>query len=481
MKQSIWNKRFPTLIGLLVIGIGIGALTFLSQHRMLFFSQASPSENPKNVQISNITDSSFTITYITDANVIGAVSYGVDKNIPQVALDDRDQLNGTSTFHTTHSITIKQLKPKTAYYFAIKSGGNTYLNNNSLYQASTAENTNSPPSQEKPITGKIVSETGQSPADVLVFAKTADSQLISTPVQPTGFFLLPLNSLRDSSLASFLSLPDGTQININVVSASGNSQTTFSLGQDNSVPAITLSQNYDFTKNTATIPAASSSGQPVSFSSIQSSIAAQITPAILSPKNNENLIDQQPEFTGTAPPGTQVNIEIHSAPVISQVTSASNGFWSFRPSVPLSVGLHTIIVTFKDASEFLQTIQQSFTVYATGSQVDQSATPSATPIITVTPTLTITPSPVSGTINPTQTSTVTITPTGIPTEQPTSLISSPTPTLLTFVTGNQTTGGLTQPAKLVTGDSVSPWFGFLGIATVITGMVLFFATQSSAL
>ena len=121
MKHNIWDKRIPTLFGILLIVLGIGATVFLAQKNVTFKGFAVPSELPKNIRISNVTDTSFTVSFTTDADVISSINFGKDKNLGQTALDERDR-TGTINSHTLHSITVKNLASQTTYYFSIISG-----------------------------------------------------------------------------------------------------------------------------------------------------------------------------------------------------------------------------------------------------------------------------------------------------------------------------------------------------------------------
>lgn len=469
MRQSLWDKRIPTLLGILFIGIGISLVTVLAQRRIIFFGNAAPSDIPKNMQVTNITDSSFTVTYTTDAKVLGVVSYGIDKNTPQTALDDRDQATSIPTQHTVHSITVAKLQPKTPYYFSIKSSETNYLHNNTLFQADTGPRINAPPTNQKPLTGKIVTVDGNTPSDVLVFVQNDAGQLLSTVVKPTGFFIVPLNTWRDKTVSSYINAP--AQLNIEATDGVSVSQASFSLGGENIVPVITLSKNYDFTRSE--VPLASQSASLFSLPVFTASSSGGITPAITTPNNNQGLVDSQPEIKGIAPPNASVEITIHSAQTITgNVTANNSGLWSFRPTSPLAPGVHTISVTIRDATgAIIKKLQQSFTVYAQGSQVDQSATPSAA--------VTFTPTP---TTNIVQTLTPTFTPTVTPPVTISSAISgTPTPTLLAFGTGTQSPSTPTPSPKLVTGSASLPFIGIMGVITLVAGIAIFFATQGSSL
>ena len=121
MRSTIWSKRIPTLLGILLIVIGIGITSYLVKTGAILTSKAGPSETPENVRISNISDTSFTLSYTTQASVIGSLNFGKDKNLGQIALDERDK-EGSLKEHKIHYITVKDLGTSTNYYFSITSG-----------------------------------------------------------------------------------------------------------------------------------------------------------------------------------------------------------------------------------------------------------------------------------------------------------------------------------------------------------------------
>src|SRR5579864_6175140 len=137
MRKTIFDKRIPTLFALVLIGAGIGLLTLFVQNHQLLTGNATPSDIPTDIRITNISDTSFTVTYTTQASVIGSVLFGKDKSLGQTALDERDQKSGTLTEHTVHSIVLQNLEPNTSYFFSIRSGTSIYLNNGLPYQTTT--------------------------------------------------------------------------------------------------------------------------------------------------------------------------------------------------------------------------------------------------------------------------------------------------------------------------------------------------------
>lgn len=442
MKNSFWNKRIPTLLGLILIIVGLGVTTYLVGQGGLFSIRAGPGHEPKDVRISNITDSSFTVTYTTEDLVTGALSFGESVNLEQSALDDRDQNSGKISPHKLHNITVRNLDPEKTYYFSIISGQDTYLNNSNPFEVVTGSPIDDTPLVQNPMSGKIILPNGKAPSESIVYLTTEGSQIISTLIRDDGTFLLPLNSLRTNDLSSYLKLEKGKMLKLLAIGEGLTSNAELFSEQIEPVPTITLSNNYDFTLNRQPKENGSTTleGFP-SFSSNQaSSEPEKRNPQILTPENKQGFTDQQPEFKGTAPANETVEIIINSEEEIkATVTTDANGNWKYRPTTELAPGDHTITITTKDAAGNTKTITQSFIVYASGNQI-ANANGSPTPTKSPTPTPTIQNIPASITNTPEPTTKVTTVITESPTTSPsiTSTQLTLTPTTPLPPTGNAT-------------------------------------------
>ncbi len=392
MKNSFWNKRIPTLLGLFVILIGIVATTFLTNSSQLIQINASNSSQPKDVRITNVTDSSFTVSYSTDSPTSGSLNYGKDKSMGQSALDDRDQKSGNLGNYSIHFITVKTLTPATKYYFTIISGQQTYTTNNLPFEITTGTPLTENQNHNNNVVGNIKLLDGGPPQNAIVYMTTDGSQILSALVDGNGNYSIPLSQTRSSDLSSYFVFDNNSVIKILAVGDALSSNVVLYYSQVGNTPQIVLSKDYDF--RSSDIQTASPSANMESFPSFlsTSSSAFKNAPKILTPQKDQGFSDQQPLFKGTSSPGQKVEIIIHSAEQIqTSVPTDSFGNWSFRPSTMLSPGNHTITIIAKDASGILRTITQSFVVYASGTQVSQSATPSAS--LTPTPTGILTPTP----------------------------------------------------------------------------------------
>lgn len=456
MNNTIWRKQIPTLLGIAIITIGIAVTSFLVKNGTIFKSQAQFAQTPQNPKISNVTDTSFTVTFTTQEESTSSISFGKDKNLGQVAFDDRDQNSDLVVPRKIHSITVKKLTPQTTYFFSITSGQKLFLDNGNPFEVSTGPTIKDLPLSQLSLKGQIILPDGDKPKEAIIYATTDDSQVISTIINEDGSYVLPINTMRSSDLSSYFSFGEDTIIKILMVNETLESNVITSAYQD-ILPTITLSNDYDFTiSDTPSIasPSAEFAGFPsISLTEESGSVSAG-TPRITLPKQDQEFTDQKPQFSGTALPNEKVTITIHSPENIeTEVTADASGSWKYRPTNPLSPGEHTITITTRDALGILKTITQSFTVYAQGTQINQSATPSATP------TLFVSPSPTS-------------TPSSIPTSI---LILTPEPT--STPSSISTLSATPVPTIAPPGNSSVLTVGILGAATAAIGFLLFLLTR----
>lgn len=450
--KSFFSKKIPTVAGLFLLAIAVLATSYLVNTGVILFGGAAPSENPEDVRITNISDTTFTVTYKTEAKVIGTIALQ-DSGKVQTLLDERDQQSGVPQAYTVHSISLKNAKPTTTYSFSITSGATTYQNNGNLFSLTTGPALSASPSSTAPFTGKLLNENGSPANGALVFVTTSGGQSLSALTNDEGIYIIPLNNMRGSNFTQQVSIAPDTIMQILATNGTAQSQAQIPLANSNPVPLMTLSNNYNFV--TSTSPLASSSGS-LGFPPFPNSNTLTATPVIITPKKNEGFSDSQPEFNGKALPNQTVTIQIHSDAVVNaSVTSDSSGNWTYRPAAPLSPGQHILSITTKNAQGILTTIQQSFTVYASGSQVTQSATPSGQ--LSPSPTKAVSPTPTL-TVAPTQALSPTVT---------------VVPTTITKITP--------KPTLPPTGSNSLIISSMLGVATTLVGVVLFVITRGATL
>lgn len=426
------SKRLPSYTGFVVMLLAIGITVVLSKNSFSFVSKATVGATPKNVLISNVSPTSFTLSYTTDAPALGSLGYGSDPSSAAVTLDDRDKQASKPTEHQVHYFTVKNLSPATTYYYLIQSGDQHVDDNGKPFQISTpASSSAQTSSPTTTMTGTVAAADGSTPPEAIVTVSTDGSQQLSALVGSDGTYQIPLNGMLTSDYTAPATVNADTVYNVQAGNGAQQSTVKVIASQASQVPKITLSQNYNFTLNPDAN--ASDSGSVASGSSLPL-IATPIpatAPEITSPKDAQKYSNQQPTFTGRALPNESVSITIHSDQEISaQIQTDSSGSWQFKPPVQLSPGNHTVTIQSIDASGALQKVSKAFTVYAAGSkfvepsvspiQVSPSPVASASPTLvptaipsptaspspTLTPTLAVTVPPARGTMPPTGSSVV---------------------------------------------------------------------------
>ncbi|MBL7036349.1 hypothetical protein ISR94_00685 [Candidatus Microgenomates bacterium] len=419
------NAKLPTILGLIILFVGLISGVVLINSQAVFKLGAQTETNPKNVRISNITNSSLTISWVTDKESIGFIKWGKSSaTISKVQQDTTDEKA------TTHWVTILGLNPTESIYFKINSDGIDWDNNEIAWQATTNANSNTNPTQHN-ISGSVVDQTGNPADNVLVYV-SVDGALLSTTTSNSGNWLIPLsNYISTSSNSTIL------EISIDA-GVSGSATALIYPGPAKNTPLIVLGKSYDF----RTIDIDTNTTLPESELSIPDQVEIssrfeiedgeiQNTKVVTleSIDEGEIITTNDPEFFGKAPINTEIEIVVESEMQTTNLTPNSQGQWTWSPPNNLEPGQHKVTIKWKDDSGILRTITRNFVVTASEGPAFES-TPSATPVQTSTPS-----SLPSATATATSTAIATIS--SSPTSTPPALpeTGSLTPTLGLFIMG----------------------------------------------
>ncbi len=440
---KLLKKRIPTLIGLgvLIVGLIAGTIIF-SQGTGVFAPRATPQTTPKDVQISNISDKGFTVSFFTDEKTAGFVKYGEKSNqLSNQASDERDQLHGTVGSYQAHYITVGGLKPSTHYYFVVGTAAHSSFDNQGTpFELKTAKRASAPPAA-KTIYGSVVTAAGTPAKDTIVYVKLEGAGLLSSLVKNSGSWAVPLSNARMVDGSAYANISDK---NILVVMAKGLGEknvTTISstVGEFQSGNTITLGKNQqelaaapspsvairatetneasksaqkkDGLPDTSTSPEkpittpepkitapivkeASEAGQlgkllDTASASAAASAGAQVKTEVNLEAAADQVVDStQPKLVGKAKPNVKVKVTIHSANAINtETTTDKQGDFSIdlaALSKQLAPGEHSVEYTYIDpdtGEEITKT--QTFIVKDPNANQEQLAMADITP----TPTL----------------------------------------------------------------------------------------------
>jgi len=419
------KEKIPTIIGLVILVIGIITGVFLIKSQQIFKLGASSEETPKDVRISNITDSSFTVSWTTDKETLGFVKWG--KNANNLDKVENDTISEEGYIHSS---TIRSLNAQTEYYFKINSNSKDYDNQGTVWKVKTGLQL-AEPTKNIVISGNVLNPNGTPTVNSLIYFSVGGGSLLSTVTSKTGSWLMPISQTRNKNLDSYVTINESSSLIEISVNAGINGVTTAQIYPQSAKPApsIILGESNDF-KNSepsedSQIPEASidlPEGETLTQSGFEvdssSNDTNSKTVTLESHDEGETISTQDPEFFGKGPSGTEIEIQVESELQTDSITVGNTGSWTWSPPTGLEEGTHTITLKWKDTNGILRTLTRNFVVQASESPAFVS-TPSATPKLTSTP---------SATPKATSTASVAATP-----QQPVS--GSLTQTLLLFMIG----------------------------------------------
>jgi hypothetical protein len=379
-QSALSTKHIPTLLGLLILGAGlIGGIFLVNTKNLGFLPRASPETTPKSLKITNVTDTSFTVSWVTDSKTPGYLKYGTSpSNLSTTVTDDRDQISGSVGLFMTHHVTIRSLTAQTTYYFKVGTGtSELYDDNGSPYQTKTGSAITA---SAKTIYGNILSSDSTSTGGSLIYITGDTISPLSTIAQSSGSFVLSLAIARSKDGQSSANITDDTKISILVVSPFDNKTSIVDtiVSQAQPIPDITLGTNQD-----ATVPFSSpvpeTPGQGTS-----TEVASKFTSQLLSPPTEatgsatlqigvpttSQVFDVlRPVVSGSGPKNATISLAFTGTSTLSSSTkSSATGAWTFTPKSNLKNGSYTLTAS-TTVSGVKQTATANFSI----------ATPAPTP------------------------------------------------------------------------------------------------------
>jgi hypothetical protein len=375
-------SRIPTILGIFLVVALIGGVGFLFERASRAGTIASGSVTPVQIEITNVTDNGFTVTWLTEAPATGVVSVE-SPSAKQTLFDERDA-TGKLGKYLTHSAVMRAAQADTTYELTLLSNGKVFLDNGAPFQIRTPQALPSPGPAFEPAFGVVLTEANLPAEGALVYYTLVGGQILSTLVKPSGSWLIPLNLVRASDLFSFLPFVERTDADIIVRANGAETIATTDTLNDNPVPDMTLGKTYDFRKQQASAP------RPVAVA--PASVLGQTTQAqsgvfaITSPQMNATLTSNLPLFSGTGVPGKSVSLAIGiTNPVGGSAIVGTDGIWRFTPTARLTPGKQSVTATSVGQNGQAVAITHLFEVLKSGTQVLGEATPSAAGTLTPTP------------------------------------------------------------------------------------------------
>ena len=187
---SFLNKiRIPTLLGLTIIIFGMAAGVYLTLQSETQTLTSRAAQSAGDIKVTNIDDTSASISWITDSPAVGQVEYFQEDGQSGKGFEDRDE--GGQSVRRLHHVTLNGLTPATTYHYKVFSDNFPTLPNPDQFTTASQSDQN----DFKSIVGSIL-EGDHFLASGLVFLEVPGAVTQSTYITDLGNFILPLSKLR---------------------------------------------------------------------------------------------------------------------------------------------------------------------------------------------------------------------------------------------------------------------------------------------
>jgi hypothetical protein len=200
---SLWfvEGKFPSFLGILLLIVEIVVGLLFIQNKNLSDSALKNLVTPKDIKVSNITDSEFTVSWITDKKTTGYILLG-DKgnniNNRYVSYQKDDNVY-------VHTVNVSGLKENTEYFYVIFSDKFSFLNRNEPWMTKTGKKIIDSPASEL-LAGRVLKGDGDPVGNASVFINVSGSVLLSTTTGEDGQWVVNLGTARNQTLDSYIKL-----------------------------------------------------------------------------------------------------------------------------------------------------------------------------------------------------------------------------------------------------------------------------------
>lgn len=386
------EKSIPTILGLiLLIGTIYLSIKLVSGPQNTSI-QANESCEPINPQITNKTDKSATISFITTDDCLSSLrienyTYENPKGKGKIHYFEADKLESNKN-----------------YEFEITVDGKKYNSNNYIFETAQKPNKDIPTSNLA--WGRIFTPDNQPATQAIVYLNIPGASPLSAIVTSSGHWNISLAVSFNEGLSDWFLVPDNIEEGIIVLAPNyPSTQIVSNTSRNNPVPDIIIGQN------SFSLPEVVTDVVLPQESLIDADIDLVTDKPldIINPKLNETINNLKPDFFGTASPNSKLIIKIESPITINgEVNVSPSGDWNWAPAKNLTPGEHTITVT-DDKNNLItrkfivlaaESSQPSFSASESAVIVTPTIIPTITKIITPTPVLTkkVTPTNIPATL-----------------------------------------------------------------------------------
>lgn len=182
------------------------------------------STGESTVEIVNITDTGFSVIWVSESKEQGYINYGTSRDsLSNQANDERDGITSRGNYYV-HSISVGRLQPDTEYYFEVKSGGNTYDSSGNKYSVKTFPTLSSPPPFES-VTGVVEGMPEHNEAILTAYivdeddsGSSGESLKLATLADENGKWILSIADSRVSDGSTYFEYTSGDSLYVDIVS-----------------------------------------------------------------------------------------------------------------------------------------------------------------------------------------------------------------------------------------------------------------------
>jgi hypothetical protein len=176
-----------------------------------------------SIQITNLTDTGFTVIWLSAEKEEGYISYGT--SIEDLSLEANDERDGITTKgeYYVHIVSLSRLQPETEYFFEINLGDTVYDNNGNKYTVTTFPTLTSPPPFDS-VSGEIEGIPEHNEAVLIAqivdrddAGSQGDSSRIATAVDENGRWILSIADSRTHDGLSYFEYTSGDTLEIDVI------------------------------------------------------------------------------------------------------------------------------------------------------------------------------------------------------------------------------------------------------------------------
>lgn len=228
--EDLKNRRNNKTLPLVIVILIVTALIPITYYAVNYYvneirTSATATEKPVGVEISNISDNSATVSWVTPSQeTICFLKYGESDTLDKTAYDERDEAGETGEYKV-HYVVLKGLSADTTYYYSIFVGGKEYmLPNDKPFELKTGTLLNDVGTPE-PIIGEVEGEKEEA---VIVFLylknESGFSSTLSTLVEKEGY-TFDLSNLRTSDLTAPFNNYEGSTVFLRVLDGNMNEGT----------------------------------------------------------------------------------------------------------------------------------------------------------------------------------------------------------------------------------------------------------------